>query len=190
MSNFLLKSSDIVTESIFLQFFKGSDILHFKISLVDHFLKVSNLGFIQFFRVILAALDIVKLGKEIGFEFCLEFINFLLTTDFKVVLLIMKIGDLSQQPSKFIFMRILLGSEFELKVLSFVGSLSDHIFRFLLDECQLFGLGAKLISEFVRHFSKGGVFIKKSGVMPEGCVKFALEIVEDIVGLNVRKSTS
>ena len=135
MSNFLLKSSDIVTESIFLQFFKRSDVFHFKISLVDHFLQVSNLGFIKFFRVILAALDIVKLGKEIGFEFCLEFIDFLLTTDFKIVLLIMKIGDLSQQPGKFIFMGILLGSKFELKILSFIGSFSDHIFRFLLDEC-------------------------------------------------------
>ena len=185
MSNFLLKGSNIVSESIFLQFFKGSDVFHFKISLVDHLLQVSNLSFIKFFRIILAALDIVKLGKEVGFEFCLEFVNLLLATDFKAVLLIMKIGDLSQQPGKLIFMGILLGSEFKLKILSFVGSLSDHIFRFLLDKCQLFGLGTELISEFVRHFSKGGVFIKKSGVMPEGCVKFAFEIVEDIMSLNV-----
>lgn len=77
-----------------------------------------------------------------------------------------------------------------MKVLPFVGGLPQKIIRLLLQISQLVRFGLELVSEVVGHFSKGGVFIQKFGVVPEGSIKFGFEVIDGIGCLGQTGSTS
>lgn len=78
MSYLFFESTDVVLKSILVQLLKRFDILNFMLLVVQNFLQISNLGLIEFFGVILAASDILKLSHQAGLEFRFELINLFL----------------------------------------------------------------------------------------------------------------